>query len=1068
MYLPFIAHSQSSGTYLDNPVFQRLNDDDGLSQGTINAIAQDEKGFIWIGTNDGLNRYDGYEFIVFKNDLNDSTTITSNSITDILIDENGIFWIGTDKGLNKFNPATGRFNFVKNTLEDHNTSITSLAFDKDKQLWIGTRNSGLIRLNTSTYEFEVYYAEPSNQESLPSNSILKLYNDSKNRLWAGFQNGDICYFNTILKSFITIKDYYFTPNEKTLNQVTGFIEDEKNNLWISTFGNSLLYLNTRTMKLSQANRTLTPGNDIPYVLTSVEISGDSLLWLGSDMNGLVLFNLNSETIIYFSAGKGKSNISYRTVKSLFFDKDKNLWIGTNGKGLNILSPYTINFSTISQSTPNDMTLKFSSVRSILEENDSILWVGGYSGLQKFNLHQNKTEEFYDIIPYTLCIDKKNSNLLWIGTEGSGIYILNKKSKNLSHLPSWYQLDSTKGISFIFEAMIIYKIVNLDEKKMLIGTNMGLHVLNKETLNYDFYNHFNTGQPLILEEKVNTIFIDSKKRVLIGTMTGGFAQYHPDMDSITLIDLNNQTNFSLNIDRINCIFEDSKNNFWLGTGSGLVSLDESMNIIGRYSEANGLPNNMVYGILEDISGHLWLSTNMGISQFDMDTHKVNSFNKNDGLPSNEFNSSAYFKGNNNRFYFGGVDGVLYFNPQNIVTKTVPYQAVICEAIIVDKKSKSDFTLPYIDRITLQPDQDILRIKFSSLQYDGLKKSNFAFRFNTNDDNWVNLGTERNITLSLQDPGQYILEIIADNGNGVWTSNPAKISINVLPEYNQTTWFMAFLIISIGALIFLFYLYRVNMIKGHQIKLEKLVNQRTKELKYANKELESANAAKNKFFSIIAHDLKSPFNSMIGFSNILVDDWKNLDEKEKLEIINMVKSTTEDTYQLLVNLLEWSRVQEKHLEYMPNQINLSDLVKASAKQINADAFLKNIRISIGINPKLEIFADTNMLNTVLRNLISNAIKFTPKNGWITIKATEHKHEVECCVIDSGIGMTKEESEKLFKLQYRDSSIGTEGETGTGLGLVLSHEFVKKHKGTFTVLSEPGKGSSFCFTIPKQQLW
>ena len=182
--------------------------------------------------------------------------------------------------------------------------------------------------------------------------------------------------------------------------------------------------------------------------------------------------------------------------------------------------------------------------------------------------------------------------------------------------------------------------------------------------------------------------------------------------------------------------------------------------------------------------------------------------------------------------------------------------------------------------------------------------------------------------------------------------------------------------------------------------------------------------------------------------------------------MVKSTTEDTYQLLVNLLEWSRVQKKQVEYNPDQINFLNLIKGCTKQLNADAFLKNIRISIEASPSLLIYADPNMLQTVLRNLISNAIKFTPKNGWVEIRTNERSQIVECCIIDSGLGMTKEEADKLFKLQYRNSSTGTEGETGTGLGLVLCHEFIKKHKGTLTVQSEPGKGSTFCFTIPKQK--
>jgi len=290
--------------------------------------------------------------------------------------------------------------------------------------------------------------------------------------------------------------------------------------------------------------------------------------------------------------------------------------------------------------------------------------------------------------------------------------------------------------------------------------------------------------------------------------------------------------------------------------------------------------------------------------------------------------------------------------------------------------------------------------------------------------------------------------------------------VLPKFYQTNWFRVAVIILLASFFVAAYLIRINMITRQQKKLEKLVEQRTRELKTTNDELESANEAKNKFFTIIAHDLKSPFNSMIGFSDILLSDWEQMNEDEKLEILQLLKTTTEDTYQLLVNLLEWSRVQKKQIEYNPDQINFLQLSDACVKQLKADAFLKNIRFFVHVPPGLSVYADPNMLHTVVRNLFSNAIKFTPKNGQIKITAYDHGSYVECCVADTGVGMSKQEAENLFKLQYRNSTKGTEGETGTGLGLVLCHEFIKKHNGKFTVTSVPDKGTTFCFTLPKKK--
>ncbi|MCF8366385.1 MAG: hypothetical protein K9H16_11425 [Bacteroidales bacterium] len=1065
IYLSGIAEAISTQDQLNQPVFQKLTNDDGLSQGTINCIAQDQKGFIWIGTNDGLNRYDGYEFLIFRHDIHDSTSLRSNNINQILVDEAGILWIGTEKGLNRFDPAIGKFERISNTHLNQNEAITALTLDKNNNLWIGTRYSGLIRLNIGNLSHDSFVAEPDNQNSLTSNFIISLYIDSKNNLWGGLSDGNIFYFTESRKSFGLIEYDFLDEHEKMLNLATDFTEDDSGNIWITTYGNSLLFLDTKTLSLTQHNKSRKNTPEIPAVLTCVEFFNDSLLFMGTDLNGLLVFNINSKHLSYFSEGNEQNHILYRTVKTLFTDSNGNLWIGTNGKGINILSPYMINFSTITQSSPKDIALQFSSVRSILQENDSILWVGGYTGLQKINLTKNKTEEFYSLLPYSLCIDQQNPDILWIGTEGSGIFLLNKKTKRISAYPRWHDLKSTSDNRMMSGGNNIYIIVNLDSSHMLIGTNFGLHVLDKENKSFRFFNNVFKNEKYIPVENVNTIYTDKKNNIWIATMSGVFASFNPETNKLENFNLSENKLGNINISRINCIFEQNDGKFWMGTSSGLLQLDQNMKVHKVYSESEGLSNNMVYGILEDGYGNLWMSTNMGLCRFNPETEKFSSFDKNDGLPCNEFNSSAYFRSSTSKLWFGGVDGLVLFNPDNIQLAPVPDEAVICEVKLFDEPNKRDFTISYKNKITLEPGQNILRLTFSTLQYFGIKKNRYAFRFDENSEQWINLGTERNLTLTTSDPGDHTLEVTADNGNGEWTKNPAKITITLLPEFYQTNWFKALVIVLIASLITAIYLYRLNLIKLQRIKLERLVEQRTMELKVTNEELESANEAKNKFFSIIAHDLKSPFNSMIGFSNILVDDWKSLSEDEKFEIISLVKNTTEDTYQLLVNLLEWSRVQQKRVEYNPHQINLLNLAKECAKQLNADSFLKNIHITIQIHQDLLIYADPNMLHTVIRNLISNAIKFTPKNGRVLIKAADLEYDVECCVIDSGVGMSEQEAENLFKLQYRNSSKGTQGETGTGLGLVLCHEFIKKHNGKFSVKSEPGKGSSFCFTLPKQ---
>ncbi len=333
------------------------------------------------------------------------------------------------------------------------------------------------------------------------------------------------------------------------------------------------------------------------------------------------------------------------------------------------------------------------------------------------------------------------------------------------------------------------------------------------------------------------------------------------------------------------------------------------------------------------------------------------------------------------------------------------------------------------------------------------------------------------LSYLSPGEYVLKVKASNNDGVWNENPATLKIIVLPRYYETLWFKLLLVFVVFAGIFTIIIIRFRLINHQKKRLQKLVDERTQELKDAveelaeeikerrktAEELQEANTTKDKFFSIIAHDLRSPFNTLIGFSDLLVDQWPNLDETDKLEFIKRIKKTSENTFNLVDNLLEWSRLQKGTIEFNPVKCNVKFLSKISIEQLQADAELKEIKINIDIPGFLNVFADQNMIDFVFRNLISNAIKFTPRNGNIFVRAKTHDNRIICQVEDTGLGMKPETIENLFKLGSSKSSPGTEGETGTGLGLILCKEFVKKNQGSIWVESEPGSGSKFFFSLP-----
>ena len=1045
----------------DSPIFHKLNNDDGLSQGTINAIAQDNMGFIWIGTNDGLNRYDGYDIKTFRNIPGDTNSISSNEINAILCDNNGNIWIGTSQGLNRFDTRLGLIRPYNFTQKSTLFAITCLASDSHNNLWVGTYNTGFFYLdfiNDTVIAFS-----PGGKSNVPDNRVSTLFVDSNNDLWVGFETGDICLLHHKEMICQPIDCGTHSAYIKSQNIATGIAEDIHNQIWISTYGRSLLRANRETLTATQINEAKNDPEYLSVVMWDLEIINDSLIWVGTDLDGLGVYNINTGQVTYHHEGDSDHNINYKTIKTIFQDRDQNIWIGTNGKGLNIISSNTRNFLTITGNQPETMKLNFSSVRSILFEDHDHIWVGGYVGLQKLDLAENATEAHYNNISYSLCQDNANENHIWIGNEGSGLYLLDKKSNKITNIPGWQDLPNADGLPVDIHGNNIYAVANKDKDHLYICSGAGFHIFNKNTWAYEFFKltdpNSGTGEVIGL----NGMLIDAGGSIWVTSFQGYTFRFDPIEKKFINV-LEQFEGLADKISRVNIIFQSGSNQYWLGTSTGLFALNFKNHTYQRYTVLDGLPNDVVYGILEDANQHLWLSTNMGICKFNPESKTVLSFSKADGLPCNEFNSSAFAQFGTSRLVFGGVNGIVIFDPDDIASYPIPPGPVITDVQITGETTSYDLSCTYSHSITLKPEQEIFTMYFSSLQYFISHNNRYAIKIGEESTQWIDLGNERKITITSLPPGEHTIELKVSNNSGEWCKKPTKFHVTVQPYFYETISFKFIVAGIIALLVAMISWWRIRMIKIQNEKLEHIVADRTLELKQTNKELEKANQTKNKFFSIIAHDLKNPFNSMLGFGEILVDDWKTLSDEEKFEFVQIIRDTTEDTLQLLINLLEWSRIQKNEIQFKPANFKLHALTADVISQLRANAFIKNIRINIEIGEDMEMYADQNMIHTVLRNLISNAIKFTPGNGKISITANTDHTQTTCCVKDNGVGMGKEVADKLFDLQYRNTKKGTEGEPGTGLGLVLSHEFIKKHNGEIFIESEPGKGSTFCFTIPK----
>jgi signal transduction histidine kinase len=605
--------------------------------------------------------------------------------------------------------------------------------------------------------------------------------------------------------------------------------------------------------------------------------------------------------------------------------------------------------------------------------------------------------------------------------------------------------------------------------------------------------------------------DKNGNLWIGTYRDGVFKYEMRTGKIIQFRNDPADSTSLSNDRIRSIYEDSKGRLWIGTRlQGLNLFDPSTQKFTRYTMTNGLPSNSIYCILEDNEKNLWLATHNGISKFNPDLKTFENYDKDYGLQDNVFVAPAYCKSKRGELIFGGYNGFNVFFPEKIKKKVYFAPFVITSIKTFDQTIYRDLSQP-VD-IVLPYNKNYLSFSFSLFDYYNPLKIRYKYKMESIDKDWINCGNRHYVSYGNLVPGDYKFSVMAENANGVWNKKSLSVSITICPPWWKTWWFkltsLAILMIS----VYITYQLRVDSYQKKQNELLTLVKQRTLEITQANdrlidnqahieeqseelrihaeslkkanellindqqiievqarqlqdtnQQLIVLNSTKDRFFSIIAHDLRNPFHTVKGFSEILLNDLENLEPEKVKRFIQLIYNSSTNGSNLLENLLQWSRSQTGRISYDPTHIALTTIVWETINLLEANANQKNIKILQNIDNEIVAFADENMLKTIFRNLISNAIKFTPNNGQIIIKAIAEESQLEVTIEDTGIGIPKDILPRLFQIETTVTTRGTAHEQGTGLGLILCKEFIEKHHGKIWVESIEDKGSQFKFTLP-----
>jgi ligand-binding sensor domain-containing protein/signal transduction histidine kinase len=1044
--------------------FAHLKSDDGLSSSIVTCILQDHKGLVWVGTYDGLNRYDGFDFVIYRNNSADSASLANNVVRTMIEDRDKKLLIGTQNGLCLYDRSKNRFlNYMiekSSPLKGIDCMVSKIAEDTLGNLWLAT-NIGLIYFDRNKNQITQYTNDPNNPESLSYDFLESVLIDRKNRLWITSRNG-LNLYQSETGTFKHITKCENNADDLSNTDFTDMVQDHEGNLWFGS--NKGLYC-------MKGNPDDTISNLVHYKydpeyinnlsinsIKSLYVDRSDNLWIGTENGGLFLFDRTYNKFWHYRKDDyDPKSLNNQSIQTIYQDRTGNLWIGTFTGGLNIAMENRdaiISYQNLPGAT---FSLSHNTVTCFLEDDNNQVWVGtDGGGLNLFNELTNRftsfTMENSSIGSNSiLCLLRDSNNQIWFGTWAGGLVHYNTKTRSFTSITT---------VNSDIQDNNIYAVSEGDNNDLWLGSfEHGLiHYQIKEN---KFY-HYTPQNSGLLNKMIIKIKKYSKGRLLIGT-TSGFQIFYPDENRfVTFLSSPNDVN-SLSYPTVTDILPENDSTIWIGTRDGLNRFNPNTGSFFRYFKNDGLPGNSIKGLVIDDLGVLWVTTGNGVCRFDKINNKFKNFTRADGLQGNEFTERSILKSKEGALFMGGTNGFNIIYPEKITeNKNIPDVLITDFKLFnesVDPGSKNSALIKNITEtknLILSYRQSVMTFYFAVMDFTAPEKNHYAYKMDGFDKDWIYSDNKREATYTNLNPGDYIFRVKGSNNDGIWNETGTSVNITILPPWWDTLWFRL-IIVSVIILIFASVFFsRVRQLKNQKILLEKLVEIKTSELR-------DLNVSKDKFFSIIAHDLKNPFQTIIGFSDMQKEELKAGDFGRVDHYAGMINTSAVQTFRLLENLLEWANSQRGKISFNPSYINLSELFHDEFFMLNERATEKNIELLKSFDDNLTIVADKNMIKTILRNLISNAIKFTSKNGKVEIKAIIEDGQVVISVSDNGIGMTKETIAKLFRLDANLSTRGTENEKGTGLGLFLCREFIEKHNGKIIVESEKDKGSLFKIVFP-----
>ena len=1065
--------------------FQKVTIEDGLSQSTVNCILQDDAGFIWLGTQDGLNRYDGYDFVVYSHQPGVPESLSSDWIRTLFKDRDGQIWIGTSGGgLNRWDPARDRFSHYRHDPEDpaslSGDRVQAVHRDQSGNLWVGTTASGLNRFDEASGGFERFRHDPEEPSSLSDDRVRAIAEDRIGNLWIATLGG-LNLYDRKTRRFLRLQHDPADPASVSDNRVLSILEDHAGALWVGT-ERGLNRLDRATLSFVRSDHSTGAGDERIRVLFE---DHDLRLWIGTD-GGLSLTGDGSGSFVrYRHRPADASSLSDDQVVSMFQDRGGVLWIGTHGGGVNTSHPATWAFAHYRRDPADTSSLADNSVYAFAEGPGNALWIGTLGGLNRLDRDTGRftTYRHDPRDPGSLSSDLVTSllasrdGMLWIGTVSGGLNRLDPRDGDVVRYRHDPELPDSLGSNGV---MALYE----DRAGVLwVGTyGAGLDRLERAPAgtapaHLASFRHFRAGRAApgasdvssAGRDRVTSFAEDRAGNLWIGT-SAGLGRF--DRVTETLYHYPSQPGRpgSLSSDEINVLHVDAGGDLWIGTQVGglnkLENFDEESGeaVFSSYTERDGLANDVVNGILSAADRALWISTNKGLSRFDPATETFKTYDQSHGLQSNEFNLRAHLKSADGELLFGGVNGFNAFFPDRIARNTAVPPVVLTSFLKVSRPAELDRPLQEIRELSLDHRDNVFSLEFAALDYAAPEKNRYAYTLEGLTDEWIELGGHRRVTFTNLDPGRYVLRVQGSNNDGVWSRRGLELPITIVPPPWRSPWAYGFY--ALATAISAGVIGRARRDRRRRQAALQQAREEAEASRRARQAAEKANRAKGAFLASMSHEIRTPMHGVIGMTSLLLDTELSAEQAEYLET---VRASGDALLDILNDALDLSKIESMKMVLEQEPLDLRTLIEDALDLMAPVATGKNLDLGYWIDPGTPetLVGDAARLRQILVNLLSNGLKFT-RSGGVFVEASarrldDRSFELHLSVEDTGIGIPEDRLGDLFQPFSQLDPSTSQLYGGTGLGLAICRRLGELMGGRIWAESTSGQGSTFHLTFP-----